>query len=166
METIEEVWVDIKDAEGYSVSSFGEIRNNQTGSLIKPQISPQGVLYVPLYVNGEKITRAVKPLVAKTFVSGRTKIFDTAINKDGNKRNNRIDNLVWRPRWFAVKYSRQFLKEFEYSDLGPVHEKKAGDIFETIYVASVINGVLFRDVFTSCRTGCVVFPTSQIFFIP
>lgn len=163
METIEEVWIDIKDAEGYSISSFGEVMNKQTNRLIKPQLTPNGILYVPLYVNGEKVTRSVKVMVAKAFVEGRTKIFDTAINKDGNKLNNRVDNLEWRPRWFAVKYSRQFLKDYDQSDKGPIHETKSGVIFETIYEAGVINGVLFRDVFVSCRTGSPVFPTSQIF---
>jgi len=165
METIEEVWVEIKGSEGYSISNLGEVKNNSTGGLIKPQISPQGVMYVPLYVNGEKVTRAVKPLVAKNFVPGQTKIFDTAINLDGDKRNNRMDNLAWRPRWFAVKYSRQFLTEFEYADRGPLQEKKSEEIFDNIYQAGVINGILFRDVFTSCRVGTPVFPTTQIFTI-
>jgi len=163
MDTFEEIWIEIPDSEGYSVSNLGEVKNNSTGGLIKPQVSPHGVMYVPLYVNGEKVTRAVKPLVAKMFVDGRTKIFDTAINKDGDKRNNRVDNLEWRPRWFAVKYSRQFLQEFEHETKGPIEERKSGVIFETIREAGVTNGVLFRDIFTSCRTGAPVFPTSQIF---
>lgn len=164
METTEEVWVDIKDAEGYSISSFGLVMNKASGKLIKPQHNPNGIVYVPLYVNGEKITRSVKVMVANAFVDGKTKIFDTAINKDGNKMNCRADNLVWRPRWYAVKYSRQFRTEFPQAQKGPVQERVCGDIFETIYIAGVSNGLLFKEIFSSCRTGAPVFPTSQIFF--
>jgi len=163
METLEMVWKDIKGAKGYSVSNLGDVRNKSTDHIIKPQITKNGILYVPLYVNGEKVTRSVKVLVAKAFVPGRTKVFDTAINMDGDKRNNRADNLVWRPRWHAVKYSRQFLVEYPHGKKGPVQELLEGVIFETVVEAGVGNGVLFRDVFASCRTGAPVFPTRQVF---
>lgn len=165
MKVHEEVWKDIKGLKGYAVSSLGDVRNKSTDHIIKPQITKNGILYVPLYVNGEKVTRSVKVLVAKAFVPGRTKTFDTAINLDGDKRNNRADNLVWRPRWHAVKYSRQFLPQntYPHGKKGPVQELVEGDIFETIIEAGVTNGVLFRDVFTSCRTSNPVFPTKQIF---
>ncbi len=163
MKVHEEVWKDIRGLKGYSVSSLGDVRNISTNHIIKPQITKNGILYVPLFVNGEKVTRSVKVLVAKAFVSGRTKVFDTAINLDGDKRNNRADNLVWRPRWHAVKYSRQFLVEYPHGKKGPVQELGEGDIFETIIEAGIVNGVLFRDVFTSCRTANPVFPTKQVF---
>ncbi len=163
MEVVEEVWVDIKDAEGYSISSFGLVMNKASGKLIKPQLTPNGIVYVPLYVNGEKVTRSVKVMVANAFVEGKTNMFDTAINKDGNKMNNRADNLVWRPRWYAIKYSRQFRAEFPHSQKGPVQDSIGGEIFETIYVAGVSNGLLFKEIFTSCRTGAPVFPTAQVF---
>lgn len=163
MKVLEEVWVDIKDADGYLVSTFGEVMNKETEKLIKPQVTPNGIVYVPLYVHGEKVTRSVKVMVAKAFVDGRTKIFDTAINRDGNKLNNRADNLLWRPRWFAVKYSRQFNKEMEGEKKGPVREMETRTIFKTVRVAGIEYGLLFRDVFSSCRTGAKVFPTKQIF---
>ena len=165
LETIEEIWVDIKGAESYSVSSFGEVRNNSTDKLIKPHLTPNGILYVPLYIQGEKQARSVKVLVAEAFLEGKTKIFNTAINKDGDKRNNRVDNLAWRPRWYAIKYSRQFLKgkEFQHETKGPIHEIKTLDIFENIRQAGIVNGLLFRDVYGSCRSGAPVFPTLQIF---
>lgn len=165
METLEMVWKDIRGAKGYSVSTFGDVRNASTNNIIKPQITKNGILYVPLFVGGEKVARSVKVLVAKAFVPGRTKVFDTAINLDGDKRNNRSDNLVWRPRWHAVKYSRQFLPQnpYPHGKKGPVQEVVEGDIFENIIEAGITNGVLFRDVFSSCRTAAPVFPTKQVF---
>lgn len=162
MKLHEDVWVDIKDADGYQVSSAGEVRNASTGKLIKPQITPNGVVYIPLYVNGEKKARSLRPLVANAFVEGKTTMFNTAIHLDGDKLNHRADNLVWRPHWFAVKYSRQFLKSIAEESKGPVVDSERR-VYETVRDAGIANGVLFRDVYLSCRVGTPVFPTKQVF---
>lgn len=166
METIEEAWITIPGFKRYSVSNYGYVMNIRTEKLVKPQLTPQGVVYVPLYEGGRNQARSVKVLVAKAFVEGETKIFDTPINKDGNKSNNQVSNLVWRPRWFAVKYSRQFLTNYIRCDNGPVYDVKTEERFETIREVGISYGLLFRDVYRSTYSETPVFPTEQVFRIP
>jgi len=166
METLEEVWVTIPDVPGYSVSNLGDVMNNKTETLIKPQLTPQGIVYVPLYSGSKTITRSVKVLVAKAFVEGETEVFGTPINLDGDKTNNRVDNIVWRPLWFAVKYSRQFLVPYDKSEIGPVYDTLTQDRYETVYEVAVTHGLLFRDVYRSCFSSTRVFPTGHTFHIP
>jgi hypothetical protein len=166
MDVIEEVWKTIPDFPKYAVSDHGHIMNIRTENLVKPQITPQGIVYAPLYEDGEGYTRSIKVLVAKAFVDGEDDIFDTPINKDGNKSNNRADNIVWRPRWFAVKYSRQFLTEYANAEVGPVYEVDTEERWNTIYEVGTAFGLLFRDIFRSSYAETPVFPTGQIFRIP
>ncbi len=126
----------------------------------------QKVVYVPLVRDGEKHTRSIKLLVATAFVPGRSNIFDTPINKDGNKKNNYAENLVWRPRWFAIKYSRQFLSDYKHIARGPVYLLNTEIVYKTIYDASISNGLLFIEVFRSAYSQTPVFPTEQRFRIP
>lgn len=165
-EVYEEIWTTIPDFPRYSVSNTGDVMNNRTEKLVKPQLTPQGVVYVPLFEDGDQHVRSVKVLVAKAFVEGETEVFDTPINKDGNKTNNHYTNLVWRPRWFAVKYSRQFLKPQLHSDVGPVYDDINGEQYLNVYEAATANGLLIRDVFRSTFSDAPVFPTWQVFRIP
>lgn len=164
--TMEEVWKEIPDFPRYSVSNLGHIMNIRTEKLVKPQLTPQGVVYVPMYEGGENHTRSVKVLVARAFLEGETKIFDTPINKDGDKTNNRVDNLLWRPRWFAVKFSRQFPVVYPHAYFGPIYETETDDRFDTIYEVGVLYGLLFKDIFRSIYSQTPVFPTNQIFRTP
>lgn len=166
MDTIEEVWETIPDYPGYSVSNHGHVMNNRTERLVKPQFTNHGVVYVPLWGDNMGSTRSVKVLVAKAFLEGETDVFDTPINKDGDKSNNHIDNLLWRPRWFANKYSRQFLYEYQHANDGPVFDVETEIRYDTVYIVGIMFGLLFRDVFRSAFSGTEVFPTRQIFRIP
>jgi len=167
METIEEVWVTVPGfQERYVVSNLGRVMNVRSERLIKPQLTPQGITYVPLYSDTGHETRSIKVLVARAFVEGETNIFDTPINVDGIKSNNAASNLMWRPRWFAVKYSRQFLTKSDKEDEGPVYEDAAELRFETVREVALTYGLLFRDVYRSTYSETPVFPTQQIFRIP
>jgi hypothetical protein len=140
--------------------------NNRRDRLVKPQLTSNGVEYVPLFYDGYKHGISIKVLVAKAFVEGETKIFDTPINKDGDKRNNRVENLVWRPRWYAINYSRQFRRTYLHETAGPVYDVDTGERFETVRDAAVANGLLFKEVFRSVYSGTPVLLTNQKFRIP
>lgn len=163
----EEVWAEIPGFSRYVISNMGMVMNVKTSRPLKPYLTPQGVVYVPMYDDtNEQCTRSLKLLVAKEFVDGETDIFDTPINKDGDKRNNRADNLLWRPRWFAIKYSRQFKGYFPKADTGPVFDLESNERFETVRDAAIAFGLLFRDVYRSTYSENPVFPTRQVFRIP
>lgn len=166
MDSTEEIWEPIPDFPSYEVSNMGNVMNVVREKLVKPQINPQGVLYVPLYHNRRKTTRAVRALVANAFVEGKTRSFDTPINRDGDKHNNRADNLVWRPRWFAVTFSRQFGKDYPHADKGPVFDVATGLEYESVYEVATTFGLLMKDVYRSSYSETAVFPTRQVFHIP
>ena len=54
----------IKDFENYSVSNFGNIRNNKTGRVLKPGIDSHGYYHVILYKDRISFTKKIHKLVA------------------------------------------------------------------------------------------------------
>lgn len=86
---MEEIWKVIEEEPKYEVSNFGNIRNSKTKRLRKLEMNEKGYLRVKL----NKQYR-VHRLVATAFI-------DNPENKpevdhiDGDKRNNRVDNLRW-----------------------------------------------------------------------
>jgi hypothetical protein len=107
MKLEKEVWNDIKGYKGYyKISNFGNIKSldreldNKRGKFIKkgklmrPILSLGGYLKINLYIRGKMKTKLIHRLVAINFI--RNKSNKKEVNhKDGNKRNNHIDNLEW-----------------------------------------------------------------------
>lgn len=156
-------WVEIQDFNNYIINSYGEIVNKTTGRLVKPSRNHQGIVKVGLSKEGRQYTRSVSHLVAITFVQGQDDIFDTPIHLDGDQSNNSVENLVWRPRWFAWAYSRQFKPLSENDNIGPIKEINTGDYYKNVYEAGVKNGLLFKDIRKSMVRGEACFPTFQTF---
>jgi hypothetical protein len=90
-ETIE--WRKIEGYENYSVSSAGEVRNDETGLILKPRIRT-GYLMLYLHKNGERKTHSVHRLVALSFIPNpeNKRCVD---HKDNNPLNNKLENLRW-----------------------------------------------------------------------
>lgn len=102
-----EIWKDIKEYDGYQASSCGRIRTHNKVTytkkhgerrwkerILKQKLSVSDNCYrVELWKDGMHKTYLVHRLVAATFfnVSLDTKL--TVNHKDGNRRNNNIDNL-------------------------------------------------------------------------
>jgi hypothetical protein len=160
---MESIWVEIPDFPRYSISSNGEVVNNVTHRVLQQSTTPRGEPKVGLVDGGKQYTRSVKLLVAEAFVEGRNEIFDTPIHLDGNRLNNRADNLAWRPRWFAVKYSMQFTRDYHNSERGPIRDVETGEVYPSVYEVGVMNGLLFKDVFVNCLSEEPCFPTGQRF---
>jgi hypothetical protein len=77
----------------YEISDDGEIRNIHTGRTIKQFVGKDGYMRTQI----ARKTRAVHRLVAIAFIPMEEgKIFVN--HKDGNKQNNRVDNLEWCTR--------------------------------------------------------------------
>ena len=98
----EEKWIPCYETDAYEVSSDGLIRNAKTGRILKTQIDDHGRERVTIQVNGMKQTRMVHRLVAEAFYNiglGEA----NAYHRDGNKLNNRIDNIEIGDRSDAIK---------------------------------------------------------------
>lgn len=101
---MQEIWRDIKGYEGlYQVSNFGKVKrilfvNNiivkKQDKILKNQKNPAGYNIIALTKNSQQKTCLVHRLVAEAFIekiNGKTYIN----HKDGNKANNRVENLEW-----------------------------------------------------------------------
>lgn len=160
---MEEFWETIEEFPEYEVSNLGRIRSHYRKRLIRQTHTPQGALKVNLRYNGKPNTRSVKVLVAKAFVPGRTAQFNTPLQMDGNQDNVQADNLVWRPRWFCWKYSRQLESIDRFYGVGPLVDRKTGVQYEDIATAATSNGLLPYEVQMSLVNKVPVFPTWHLF---
>jgi len=109
-------------------------------------------------------TRSVRVLVADTFVEGRDGIFNTPIHRDGDPKNCRADNLLWRPRWFALEWAKQFqIYPQHIWGLGPIRDED-GVLYQTSFDAVAVNGVLLYDLRQGIFDETPVFPIFKRFY--
>jgi hypothetical protein len=156
-------WLPIASFPGYSVSDTGFIRNDEADRLMTLMVNQFGTVHVGLTKNRVQHKRSVSRLVAGAFlVPPRHQTFDTPVNLDGDRYNNRADNLVWRPKHFAVKYGAQFKMPPVLPDMA-VEEVNTGQQFETSWDAAITYGLLDLGVRQSARDGSEVWPTYQRF---
>jgi hypothetical protein len=158
-----EHWKLIRNFPGYSVSDYGRIRADKSGRILSLSENQFGLLQVGLMRDGVQYHRSVPLLVAKAFLPETSPPFDTPINLDGNRHNNHVTNLVWRPRWFAIKYNQQFKIPCETPILSSVVDIKTGEISENSFEAAKRYGLLEKDLVFSILNRTYVWPTYQEF---
>ena len=104
---MKEEWKIIKDFENYSVSNFGNIKNNITGKVLKLRINKTGHLTVNVKPNGryeKSKTFKLHREIAIAFIPNPNNL--PIINhKDGNKLNNDINNLEWSSVSYNMKHA-------------------------------------------------------------
>jgi hypothetical protein len=156
-------WREIVGFSGYSVSDAGAIQNDNTGRLMRTYRNTKGIETVGLMCQGVQHKRSVAVLVADAFIrTARSLTFDTPINLDGDRFNNRVTNLAWRPLWFAQRYHRQF----KFGPRGfarPVQNTHTEEIYPTSWDAAINLGLLERELVMSILDRTYVFPLYQTF---
>lgn len=160
-----EVWKPIELFPEYSVSNFGNVRSNKSSRILSISPNQYGVVQVGLMKNGVQYHRSVPLLVAKAFLPIKAGPFDTPINLDGDRLNNHVDNLVWRPRWFAVKYNRQFRFPSDMHISRPIVDLKTGEVSINSMECAKRYGLLEEEVVLAVMNKSYVWPTYQEFRI-
>lgn len=91
-----EEWKEIVETSNYDVSNLGNIRNRNTGRVLKGRLSKSGYLQVSLtlILTGRQKNQYIHRLVAQYWVLNNENKKEVN-HKDGNKLNNRCDNLEW-----------------------------------------------------------------------
>lgn len=158
-----ELWVPIDEFPDYSVSNYGQVRTDKTGRILSLSQTQFGLVNVGMMRDGVQYHRSVPLLVAKAFLPIRPGPFDTPINLDGDRHNNRVDNLVWRPRWFAVKYNRQFRYPYHNPINAPLVDTKTGETSPNSFECSKRYGLIEEDLVMSIMNRTYVWPTYQEF---
>jgi|SRR6185503_20785184 len=160
---MKERWKKVRGFPDYSVSNTGLIRADKSGRILSLSVNQFGVPCVGMMNNGRQRHRSVTLLVAKAFLPTRRDAFDTPINLDGDRLNNHVANLAWRPRWFAVKYNQQFRHPYKHAIQEPVVDLKTGVINENSFECAKQYGLLEEDVVLSILNRTYVWPTYQEF---
>jgi len=160
---MEERWKPVKDFPGYEVSSYGRVRSETSGRILAPSENQYGVLQIGMMKEGTQMHRSVPLLVARSFLPRKFGAFDTPINLDGDRWNNHVENLVWRPRWFAVKYNHQFRVAPYKSIEQPIEDIETGLVSENTLDAAMTYGLLEEDLVESIEYNTFVWPTYQRF---
>ena len=160
-----EVWKEIEEFPDYSVSSQGRIRTNKSGRILQLTLNQYGLLQVGMMKDGVQRHRSVPLLVAQAFIRQPPGPFDTPINLNGDRLNNSVSNLAWRPRWFAIRYNQQFRNPYPNPILRPVVDLKTGEISKNSFECCKTYGLLERDLVPSILGHTYVWPTYQQFAI-
>lgn len=98
-----EEWRVIADFPDYAASSLGKIKriatdmrsHRLTGKPLKPGVNEAGYESVSLCRDGRSYNRRVNRVICEAFHGEPPSADHHAAHNDGNRRNNRADNLRW-----------------------------------------------------------------------
>ena len=159
-------WVPIEGFPKYSLNRLGQVRHNRSDRTLQPQVNQVGVPFVMLMKENDKhYSRSLPLLILKTLDpnEGPDDPFDTPINLDGNRMNCELDNLMWRPRWFAIQYHQQFKDPFHTPINAPLRAIDEEEVHSCSLDVAKRYGLLERDVVLSVVNRTYVWPTYQVF---
>lgn len=152
-----EIWKDIPGYEGrYQVSNFGRVKSlNYDGSRKIKIMTPydvHGYKRVRVFKDKQAISIGVHRLVAKTFIPN-PKNKSQVNHIDGDKGNNRLENLEWTDRSENLIHAYRVLG---HKSSGGVPQKRiknldTGAIFSSIKEASVLTGVNRTSIISCCK---------------
>jgi hypothetical protein len=103
---MEEVWKETK-YKGYFISNLGRLKGRR-GKVIKYQIGETGYYNVAIYPDGSKgkcKCLKIHRLVAEAFIPNDDSSKPIINHIDGNKLNNRVDNLEWCNHSYNIKHA-------------------------------------------------------------
>lgn len=147
---MDEVWKVITDFPRYSVSSYGRVRNNESGLVLR-QHDHKGYKTVLLYdAFGASKRFSAHRLVAMAFLAAPSELECEQINhKDGCKTNNHANNLEWCTRSQNHRHSRDVLK----NGLRPVLCVETEQEYESVKKAAEESSSYIPNIVRACKSG-------------
>ena len=94
---MEEIWKQIENYENYSVSTFGKVRNDTTGKILKGCKKSQGNYECHFTKDGIRKYFFIHRLIALAFIPNPEEKLEID-HIDNDPSNNKIENLRWATR--------------------------------------------------------------------
>jgi len=158
-----EEWKRILEFPDYSISNQGRVRNDVNRRMMAILVNQRGIAHVGMTKGRHQYKRSIARLVAEYFLPEHPNPnFDTPINLDGDRLNNEVENLAWRPKWFAMRYVRQFHKGIP-EIIVPIKNMKTGEVFSDSRAASIHYGLLEKEILHGVLNHTYVWPTYIVF---
>ncbi len=152
---------------GYNVTTNGEVRSNYTGRGMMPHMNNSGVVCISLIDEGGiQRQRSLAKLVATAFLPKPEYVnqdFDTPINLDYDRWNCAVENLMWRPRWFAYQYHQQRDFASRYYNTTLIRDLETYEVYQGTAAICMKFGLLEQHLRRAIIMELKVFPTMQEF---
>lgn len=144
---MEDEFREIDGYPDYEINSDGVVRGGLRARVLTPSPNQQGLLSVALYGEGKQNRYLVSILVANAFLpEPEYDAFDTAIQLDGDRSNCNIDNLMWRPLWFARRYNYERRVEPFPNWTAPFELTQNGNVYYHPRDCAIEYGLLEHDI--------------------
>jgi hypothetical protein len=156
-------WVQVSGFPIYDINEDGLVKNEVTGRLLRWTMK-NGVPCVQLNNGTRYQSKQVCTLMIESWLPApEFDHFDTPTHLDGDRLNCRLDNLVLRPRWFAIAYHKEI-----HIDLFPRWGKtfvleETGDVFYHPKDCAMKYGLLQKDIALALHHKGFVFPGGYTF---
>lgn len=152
-----EEWKELRDFPKYSVSSFGRVRNDKTGKILKPfKIgSPNGQYYAVDFYPKKSVR--VHRLVASAFIPNPNN--KKEVNHiDGDHFNNEVKNLEWVTGSENCIHAYRKLNRKRFFGAENVTSKKVvriedGHVFNSLREAAEASGIKTHAHISDCLRG-------------
>jgi hypothetical protein len=126
-----------------------------------PSLNNRGIPTVGLYDGPKQYRRSVPVLVAEAWITNEYgDHFDTPIHLNGDRLDCHVDNLVWRPRWFAIEFHKTIVED-QFPNWSPDYSIELVDtheIFAKPLPCAMKYGLLQMDILIGLLDQRPVFP--------
>lgn len=145
-------WVEIEGYPDFVVRPDGRVVNVRFGRprVLVQSFNQAGHPSVALVdEDGGTQRRSVAQIVANAFLEPKPyPHWNSLIHLDGDKANCHADNLMWRPRAYAINYHQQFSTDYVHESWHryPIYVIDTGEFFENGIDCSMKYGVLLMDL--------------------
>ena len=150
-----EEWIEIDEFPEYSVSTHGRISNDRRDIILTPSLNSRGIPTVGMSLGLRQYRRSVPVLVA----SGYGDHFNTPTHLNGDRLDCHADNLVWRPRWFAIDFHKTIIYD-QFPDWhdSPFEVVQTQEVFQKPLPCAKKYGLLQMDIFMALINNRPAFP--------